>query len=86
MKIEVMPSWLFSKYPITCTMCGSSFEHKGKRIIYPYPMKEYLCFTCFKEAMDTGLGRLNKSLRGEALTKEDFKQHSRSQFKENEDK
>ena len=81
----MMPSWLFSKYPIICTMCGGSFEYKGERTIYPYPEKEYLCFTCFTEALDTGLGRLNKALRGEELTQEDFKQHSRSQFKEESD-
>jgi len=60
---EVMvPKWLFSKYPITCTLCGGSFEYEGKRIIYPYPMKHYLCFSCFTKSMNEGLGRLNKRL------------------------
>ena len=60
-EIEI-PKWLFSKYPIVCTLCGGSFEYKDKRIIYPYPTKHYLCFGCFKKSMDEGLGRLNKRL------------------------
>ena len=57
-----MPKWIFSKYPITCTLCGGSFEHKGKRVIYPYPMKHYLCFSCFMKATKEGIDRLNKRL------------------------
>ena len=57
-----MPEWLFSKYPIACTLCGGSFEHEGKRVIFPYPMKHYLCFSCFMESLDEGLGRLNERL------------------------
>ena len=64
--------------PENCTMCGGDFEYKGKKVAYPYPDKQILCFLCFNEAMDTGIGRLNKVLRGEALTEEDFKPHSRS--------
>jgi len=61
-----VPKWLFSKYPIVCTLCGGSFERKGKRVIYPYPPKHYLCVDCFTKSLDAGLGRLNKRLaRGE---------------------
>lgn len=63
----VVPKWLFSKYPIVCTLCGGSFEYKGKRIIYPYPAKHYLCFTCFTKSMDEGLGRLNQRLATQGL-------------------
>ena len=64
--------------PEKCTMCGGDFWYKGKKAAFPYPEKQFLCFLCFTEAMDTGLGRLNKVLRGEALIEEDFKPHSRS--------
>jgi len=64
--------------PYNCTMCGEAFKTKEKRHIYPYPEKQWLCFECFDEAIETGLGRLNKALRGEPLTEEDFKPHSRS--------
>lgn len=33
--------------PDKCTLCGGDFEIDGKRAIYPYPEKEYLCLTCF---------------------------------------
>jgi len=64
--------------PDNCTMCGDAFKDKDKKGIFPYPQKEWLCFDCFAEALGTGLGRLNKVLAGESLTKEDFKPHSRS--------
>jgi len=48
--------------PENCTLCGGSFEHKGKRIIYPYPMKHYLCHSCFMKATKEGIDRLNKRL------------------------
>jgi len=51
-----------SKYPDNCTLCGGSFEVDGKRVIYPYPMKHWLCKTCFIKSLDAGLGRLNKVL------------------------
>jgi len=62
-----IPKWLFSKYPIVCTLCGGSFEYKGKRVIYPYPQKHYLCFNCFTKSMDEGLGKLNKRLATQGL-------------------
>ncbi len=64
--------------PYNCTMCGDAFKTKEHRHIYPYPEKQWLCFECFDEALKTGLDRLNKVLRGEALTEEDYKPHSRS--------
>lgn len=67
-----VPEWLFSKYPLVCTLCGGSFEYNGKRTIFPYPMKEYLCFFCFDKSMKAGLGRLNKVLAGQPLTPEDW--------------
>lgn len=67
-----VPKWLFSKYPIVCTLCGGSFEYNGKRTIFPYPMKEYLCLPCFDKSMKAGIARLNKVLAGQPLTKEDW--------------
>lgn len=58
----VFPKWLFSKYPIICTLCSGTFERKGKRVIYPYPPKQYLCFDCFTKSLDSGLDRLNERL------------------------
>ncbi len=67
------------KIPDKCTLCGGSFELDnpasplhGKRVIYPYPMKEWLCQDCFRKSLDAGLNRLNKVLAGQPLTKEDF--------------
>ena len=65
-EIEV-PKWLFSKYPIVCTLCGGSFEYKGKRVIYPHPEKHYLCFPCFDKTLKVGLGRLNQRLATQGL-------------------
>jgi len=62
-----VPNWLFSKYPIVCTLCGGSFEHNGKRIIFPHPKKHYLCFNCFNKTMDEGLKRLNERLATQGL-------------------
>jgi len=64
--------------PDNCTICGEAFKSKKTKGIYPYPEKQWLCSDCFTEASNTGLGRLNKALRGEKLTKDDFKPHSRS--------
>ena len=58
--------------PDKCTLCGGDFEHEGKQIIFPYPMKEYLCFPCFIKSMKAGLGRLNKVLAGQPLAPEDW--------------
>jgi len=59
--------------PDKCTLCGGSFEKEGKRVIFPYPPDHYLCRDCFEKSLDAGLNRLNKVLRGEKLTKEDWK-------------
>jgi len=63
--------------PKKCTLCGTPFNEAkkskdGKNMIFPYPMKHYLCWDCFTKSLDAGLGRLNKVLAGEKLTKEDF--------------
>ncbi len=57
-----VPRWLFSKYPLVCTLCGGSFEKEGKRCLFPYPPNHYLCVDCFTISLDAGLGRLNKRL------------------------
>lgn len=62
-----IPKWLFSKYPIVCTLCGGSFEYKGKRTIYPHPEDHYLCFLCFDKTLKVGLGRLNQRLATQGL-------------------
>jgi len=53
---------MYKDVPENCTLCGGSFEVDGKRVIYPYPMKHWLCKTCFIKSLDAGLGRLNKVL------------------------
>ncbi len=65
-EIEV-PKWLFSKYPIVCTLCGGSFEYRGERHICPYPPNHYLCFTCLTDCLDEGLTRLNQRLATQGL-------------------
>jgi len=83
MRTLTRPNGTTIEVPDRCTICGELFSEKEKKGIFPYPEKNWLCLDCFTEAMDTGLGRLNKTLRGEQLTEEDFKPHSR--YKVNED-
>jgi len=70
---------MYKDIPKNCTLCGGSFEIDGKRVIYPYPIKHWLCRTCFTKSLDAGLGRLNKVLAGQPLTKEDFQSTNESQ-------
>lgn len=58
---------LKQKIPDNCTLCGGTFEVEGRRVIYPYPLKHYLCRSCFEKSLDEGLKRLNKVLAGEKL-------------------
>ena len=58
---------MFKDVPENCTLCGGSFERDGKRVIFPYPIKQWLCRDCFVKSMDAGLGRLNKVLAGGKL-------------------
>ena len=69
---------MFKDIPESCTLCGGSFSVNGKRARYPYPMKHWLCRTCFIKSMDAGLGRLNKVLAGEKLEESDFSQQVRT--------
>jgi len=78
MRIFTRPDGTTIEVPDNCTMCGEPFNSKKKKGIFPYPHKQWLCHDCFTEALGAGLGRLNKTLRGEQLTEEDFKPHSRS--------
>jgi len=64
--------------PDNCTLCGGSFEVDGKRVIYPYPEKEYLCRDCFTKSLKAGLNRLNKVLAGQPLTAEDWQTSNNS--------
>ena len=82
MRTFTRPDGRTIEVPDNCTMCGDAFKDKERRGIFPYPHKQWLCFECFDEALGTGLGRLNKTLAGEPLTKEDFKPHSRSSEEE----
>jgi len=78
--IPPTPEQIKTRYrdiPENCTLCGGSFEIEGKRVIYPYPMKEWLCRDCFIKSLDAGLGRLNKVLAGEKLEESDFSQQLR---------
>jgi len=54
------------KMPDKCTLCGDEFtkNEKGQRVIFPYPMKHYLCYPCFTKSLDAGLTRLNYVLEG----------------------
>lgn len=66
------------KIPDKCTLCGGDFtkNDKGGRVIFPYPMKHYLCFPCFEKSLNAGLARLNYVLAGgnlEDLKTEDAK-------------
>jgi len=58
---EQIKAW-YSDVPENCTLCGGSFEINGKRVIYPYPKKQWLCRGCFTTSLDAGIGRLNKVL------------------------
>ena len=78
MRTFTRPDGTTIEVPDNCTMCDEPFSSKDKKGIFPYPHEQWLCFECFTEAMGTGLGRLNKTLRGEKLIEEDFKPHSRS--------
>lgn len=63
--------------PDRCTRCGKLFDEvimpNGKTsAAFPWPPKEYLCFECLIPIAERGLGRLNKVLAGEKITKEDY--------------
>ena len=72
MRTFTRPDGTTFEVPDNCTMCGEAFSSKKKKGIFPYPEKEWLCVDCFEKSLSAGLGRLNKVLAGEKLTKEDW--------------